>query len=77
MTPYAKDGIPEADDAFKKIQANFERGKEERGGLLNRDYYRLYDNIVFGDTNIGQAQTSGGILLSPEYSYQASGRFRL
>ncbi len=67
LFPFMKDvfGIMLPEDAFEKMQRNFERGKEGRGGLLNRDYYRLRDNIVFGETQIGEARTSGGILLSP------------
>jgi hypothetical protein len=45
VAAYSKDGIPEAEDAFEKMQTNFERGKKERGGLLNRDFFRLYENI--------------------------------
>src|SRR5579859_394118 len=65
VVAYANNGIQEAEDAFEKMQRNFERGKEERNGLLNQDYYRLRDNIVFGQTQIGEARTSSGILLSP------------
>lgn len=47
VTAYAKDGIPEAEDAFEKMQRGFERGKEERGSLPNQDFFRLYNNIEF------------------------------
>lgn len=64
VTAYANDGVPEAEDAFAKMQRNFARGKDERGGALNCDYYRLYNNVVFDINRIGEAQTPGGILIS-------------
>jgi hypothetical protein len=63
VVAYAKDGVPEAEDAFEKMQRNFVRGKE--GGSLNQDYYRLFDNIVFSTSHIGAAQTPSGLLISP------------
>jgi hypothetical protein len=62
VATYAKDGVPEAEDAFESMQRNFVRGKED--GSLNRDYYRLFDNVVFSTSHIGAAQTPGGILIS-------------
>src|SRR5258708_219534 len=46
VVAYTKDGIPEAEAAFGNMMRNFARGKVERGGLPNRDFYRLHNNIV-------------------------------
>ena len=42
----AKNNVPEANDAFEKMQRGFDRMKEMRGGLPSRDYYRLINNMV-------------------------------
>jgi hypothetical protein len=43
----AKDGVREAEDAFGKMSRSFKKiGKEERDDLLNRDFYRLFNNII-------------------------------
>lgn len=64
VVAYANDTVLEAEDAFAAMQRGFERGKDERGGVLNQDYYRLYSNLVFDINRIGEAQTPGGILIS-------------
>ncbi len=56
VVAYTKDGIPEAEAAFGNMMRNFARGKVERGGLPNRDFYRLHNNIV-----VREGYTSGGI----------------
>jgi hypothetical protein len=42
----SKDGIKEAKDAFENMELNFRRkGNKEQSGFLNRDFFRLYENI--------------------------------
>lgn len=60
VVAYAKDGIHEAEAAFESMQRNFARGKEDRGGLLNNDFYRLYNNI-----ERREGYTPGGIYIGP------------
>lgn len=57
----SKDGIPEAQDAFEKMQRNFSRkGKIHQPGFLNRDFFRLYQNI-----QLREGYSPGGIYLGP------------
>ena|SRR5215469_3195852 len=60
VTAYAKNGIQEADDAFEKMLRNFGRGKEKRGGFPNKDFYRLYNNVV-----LKEGYTPNGIYIGP------------
>lgn len=63
VVAYAKDGVQEAEAAFESMQRNFGRGKEKRGGLLNNDFYRLYNNI-----ERREGYTPGGIYIGPVVS---------
>src|SRR6266566_2260117 len=60
VVAYAKDGVQEAEAAFENMMRNFGRGKEERGGFPNKDFYRLYDNVV-----LKEGYTPGGIYIGP------------
>src|SRR5258708_36290092 len=60
VVAYATDGVQEAEAAFENMLRNFGRGKEERGGLPNKDFYRLYNNIV-----LKEGYTPGGIYIGP------------
>ncbi len=60
VVAYAKDGVQEAGAAFENMMRNFGRGKEERGGFPNKDFYRLYDNVV-----LKEGYTPGGIYIGP------------
>jgi hypothetical protein len=42
----SRDGIREAKDAFENMERNFRRrGNKEQSGFLNRNFFRLYENI--------------------------------
>src|SRR5260370_39993304 len=42
----SKDGIKEAKDALENMERNFRRkGKKKQSDFLNRDFFRLYENI--------------------------------
>jgi len=57
----SNDGIPESEDAFKNMQTNFRRkGNEEQSGFLNRDFFRLIENI-----ELREGYSPGGIYLGP------------
>ena len=60
VAAYAQDGVPEAEDAFEKMWRNFGRGKEKRSGLPNKDFYRLYNNVV-----LKEGYTPSGIYIGP------------
>jgi hypothetical protein len=60
VVAYATDGVQEAEAAFENMLRNFGRGKEERGGLPNKDFYRLYNNVV-----LKEGYTPGGIYIGP------------
>lgn len=60
VVAYATDGVQEAEAAFENMLRNFGRGIEERGGLPNKDFYRLYNNVV-----LKEGYTSGGIYIGP------------
>ncbi len=58
----SNDGVPEAEDAFENMQTNFRRyGNEERSGFLNRDFFRLFENIELREGY----SPGGGIYLGP------------
>jgi hypothetical protein len=42
---FAPDGVPEHESAFQAMMRAFKKGKEKRGGIPNRDYYRIASNI--------------------------------
>lgn len=55
----SKDGVREAEDAFENMQRNFRRrGNKEQIGFLNKDFFRLYENIEHRE-----GYTLGGIYL--------------
>ena len=60
VAAYAQGGVPEAEDAFEKMWRNFGRGKEKRSGLPNKDFYRLYNNVV-----LKEGYTPSGIYIGP------------
>lgn len=57
----SKDGVREAENAFENMQRNFRRrGNEEQSGFLNRDFFRLYENI-----EQREGYTPSGIYIGP------------
>jgi hypothetical protein len=57
----SKDGVREAENAFENMQRNFRRrGNKEQSSFLNRDFFRLYENI-----ERREGYTPGGIYVGP------------